>query len=138
LNIIEESLSVIKYLLIICPMFEYSASSRIVNDPITPLSKKIITEIRKHKTILDLGCVNGWLTHYIAKDADYIGVSYSQADIDAVVKKGHKGLCVNLDKDPIPLPDASVDCIYAGHIVEHFEKAELIGLMNECHRVLKK
>jgi SAM-dependent methyltransferase len=119
-------------------MFEYSASTRVADKNIPPLSKKVRTELQKHKTVLDLGCVNWWLTHYIAEDANYIGISYSQADIDHIRAKWYKGHTVNLDKDPIPLEDASVDCIYMGHIVEHFEKSELIGLMNEAHRVLKK
>jgi predicted SAM-dependent methyltransferase len=45
---------------------------------------------------------------------------------------------VNLDLENIPLKDESVDCIFASHILEHFEKAELIKLMNEFYRVLKK
>lgn len=121
-------------------MFEYSAITRVEESDknIPKLSHKVVKELVKHKNILDLWCVNWWLTHYISPDSKYCGISYSQADIDSIVSKWYKWFTVNLDKEPIPLEDESVDFIYAGHIVEHFEKTELIGLMNECYRVLKK
>lgn len=119
-------------------MFEHSWKTRATGRRIPKLNKKIIDLLRKHKTILDVWCVSGWLSTYLHKDQEYIWISYSHSDIDAVKKKGHKAFLVNLDKEKIPLSDESIDCIYAGHIIEHFEKQELIMLMNEFKRVLKK
>jgi SAM-dependent methyltransferase len=37
---------------------------------------------------------------------------------------------------PIDLPDGSVDEIYCGHLLEHFEPDEADALLRECSRVL--
>lgn len=119
-------------------MFEWSWNNRAEGLSIPKLNAMILKILRTSKIVLDVWCVSGWLSTHLDKDTKYIWLSYSQSDIDAVKKKWHDAYLVNLDKEPIPLPNESVDCIYAGHIIEHFEKKELIDLMNEFHRVLKK
>jgi SAM-dependent methyltransferase len=42
---------------------------------------------------------------------------------------------LDLEKDPLPFDDCSVEEIYATHFLEHIHN--LIPLMNECQRVLK-
>jgi len=37
----------------------------------------------------------------------------------------------------LPFPDASIDFIYAEHVLEHFSFSDLKSLLDECHRVLK-
>ena len=37
---------------------------------------------------------------------------------------------------PIPLADGSVEEVYMGHLLEHFEPEEADGLLSECRRVL--
>lgn len=37
---------------------------------------------------------------------------------------------------PIPLPEASVDEIYMGHLLEHFDPEAIGRLLRECRRVL--
>lgn len=37
----------------------------------------------------------------------------------------------------LPFPDASIDFIYAEHVLEHFIYNDLINLIKDCHRVLK-
>jgi predicted SAM-dependent methyltransferase len=37
----------------------------------------------------------------------------------------------------IPYPDGSLDVVYHSHILEHFPKPAALGLLRECHRVLK-
>ncbi|NTW58819.1 MAG: methyltransferase domain-containing protein [Nitrospirae bacterium] len=37
----------------------------------------------------------------------------------------------------LPFPDASIDFIYAEHVLEHFEYKDLINLIKDCYRVLK-
>lgn len=119
-------------------MFEHSWKSRANGLSIPKLNKRIRELLKKSNTVLDIWCVSGRLSTYVSKEAKYIWLSYSQSDIDAVKKRWHEAYLVNLDKESIPLEEESVDCIYAGHIIEHFEKQELIKLMNECKRVLKK
>lgn len=119
-------------------MFEHSWKLRASDFKWAKINKKIIEILHKSEAVLDVWCVSWWLSTYLNKGTKYIWLSYSQSDIDAVKKRGHAAYLVNLDKDPIPLENESVDCIYAGHIIEHFEKQELIALMNEFKRVLKK
>lgn len=58
---------------------------------------------------------NGWIT-----------VDLSGADIIHDLKKG------------IPLPESSVDEIYASHVLEHIAFKDLILLLDEIYRVLKE
>ncbi len=118
-------------------MFEYSGQTRASLKNIPKLSSKIQSLVTGKKHVLDIGCASGWFTHYIDSDASYTGISYSQSDIDVIEKMGHTAHLVNLDTEPLPLPDMSVDLVFISHVVEHFEKAELIALMNECRRVMK-
>lgn len=37
----------------------------------------------------------------------------------------------------LPFPDASIDFIYAEHVLEHFTYGDLRNLLSDCHRVLK-
>lgn len=37
----------------------------------------------------------------------------------------------------LPFPDASIDFIYAEHVLEHFTYNDLINLIKDCRRVLK-
>lgn len=37
---------------------------------------------------------------------------------------------------PLPLPAASIACIYAEHFIEHIERPAAARLLRECHRVL--
>lgn len=118
-------------------MFEYSATFRAESLQIPPLPKKIISLVKESKVILDLWCGNGWLAHYKASDCSYIWISYSKADVEAIQKKWFVWYELNLEADSIPLADASVDCVYASHILEHFEKNSVIHFINESIRVLK-
>lgn len=119
-------------------MFEYSWNLRANSDRITKLNPKILSIINNSKIVLDVGCANAWLSNYVNEKAKYIWLSYSESDINVVKSKWYEWYVVNLDLEKIPLENESVDCIFASHIIEHFEKAELIKLMNEFSRVLKK
>jgi predicted SAM-dependent methyltransferase len=46
-------------------------------------------------------------------------------------------LCRNLKKG-IPLKDQSVTSIYSSHMLEHLSYKDIMSLLNECNRVLKK
>lgn len=37
----------------------------------------------------------------------------------------------------LPFADASVDAVYASHVLEHLYREDAIGLLSECHRILK-
>lgn len=100
------------------------------------LPSKIQRILHDSKSVLDVGCGSGWLTGYITT-SDYVGISYRFSEIDNLGKNGFSGLLLDLEKNDLPFPDGRFDCVYMGHIVEHFEKKELIRIMREVHRVLK-
>jgi SAM-dependent methyltransferase len=74
--------------------------------------------------MLDLGC--GGNKH---------GNEYTGID-----KKAWPGVDIvhNLEEFPWPLEDESCLMILASHIMEHFSPAKIIGIFDECWRVLKE
>lgn len=117
-------------------MFEYSWNIRASSLYFPKINKKLVSIISKSKVVLDVWCANWWLSNYVWKNNKYIWISYSESDISKIKSNWYEWILVNLDDDPIPLENESVDCIFASHIIEHFEKKELINLMNEFSRVL--
>ena len=76
--------------------------------------------LRKRKKIfLEIGSGNKKGTN------EWVTVDLYGADIIHDLKKG------------IPLPEASVDEIYASHVLEHISFKDLIVMLNEIYRVLK-
>lgn len=76
--------------------------------------------------ILDLGCRNKDLKRFLDKDAEYIG-------IDIV---GEPDFIVDLDKEKIPFPDNSFDCVVCLDVLEHLENIHLV--FDEIIRVTRK
>lgn len=89
---------------------------------------------------IDLGCGHGALV-YFARQAGYAnvrGVDGSQEQVAAARRLGIEGVEQgDLLKTLAELPDASHDCIVAFDVIEHFTRDELIGFVDEVHRVLK-
>ncbi len=82
---------------------------------------KWISLKKQKKIFLDIGSgnrkgKNGWITIDLNRGAD-------------IIHDLRKGL---------PLPENSVDKIYASHVLEHIPYRELINLLREIHRILKK
>ncbi|MBI3850078.1 MAG: methyltransferase domain-containing protein [Verrucomicrobia bacterium] len=51
---------------------------------------------------------------------------------------GEKGADIQFNLlNRFPLPDESVEKIYSSHALEHFFYVEMMGLLRECHRILK-
>ena len=70
---------------------------------------------------------------------EYIKSSYKEKWINIDINKKFKAdKYINLDDGNLKLPfgEASIDIISANHILEHIEN--IIPLMNECYRILKK
>lgn len=38
---------------------------------------------------------------------------------------------------PFPLPSESFDCVHAEHMIEHIPFADGVGMLRECHRILR-
>jgi len=118
-------------------MFDQNRKTSINNGIVPKLPKKITNLLKDKKEVLDIGCGNGWLTHYVSKKA-YTGITYSKSEVKNLQKNGYRAIILNIEKDKLPFKDETFDCVFASHIIEHIEKKELINLMNEIKRVLKK
>jgi ubiquinone/menaquinone biosynthesis C-methylase UbiE len=93
----------------------------------------------KNKTTADIGCADGYGTHYLAGYSTHTtGVDYSEVTIQEARKK-HASI-KNLDfksgkVPPIPLPDNSMDVITAFQFIEHIQSRP--EFMKDVKRVLK-
>jgi ubiquinone/menaquinone biosynthesis C-methylase UbiE len=90
------------------------------------------------KTVLDLGCSAGYILASFLDQAPFTAIG---ADIDdsalamGRAAYGDRITFIKSSAEAIPLPDQSVDIIYAIDTVEHLQKLDEILL--DCHRVLR-
>ena len=91
--------------------------------------------------ILDIGCGHGAIL-YALQQAGYRharGVDGSAEQVQAAARLGIHGVEQGeLMQALHDTPDASLDTVIAFDVIEHFTKAELIPLVDEVHRVLKR
>lgn len=62
---------------------------------------------------------------------------YLLADHDNVDSQPYPSVTVVRRVPPLPYEDASVESIYAGHVLEHIPPADLMPLLHDCLRVLQ-
>ena len=94
----------------------------------------------RNAAILDLGCGNGALIH-LARQIGYRniwGVDISSEQVAAAKELRIEGIeesdiMVTLAKEP----DETLDCLIAFDLIEHFNRNELISLIDAVHRVLR-
>jgi SAM-dependent methyltransferase len=87
------------------------------------------------RTILDLGCGTGTFgRHRPRRDIVVYGVD---ADAGAVrtASAFERAVCIDLERAPLPFPDAMFDGVLAKDIFEHVQDPG--RLVREAHRVLK-
>jgi SAM-dependent methyltransferase len=111
--------------------------------PEGPYLRKIV---RRHfppdlsASILDLGCGRGALIH-VARQAGYRsirGVDGSPEQVAAAEALGIEGIEQGDVMEALAKEsDAALDCVVACDLIEHFNRKELIGLVDEVFRVLK-
>ena len=91
-------------------------------------------------TVVDLGCGHGAIVHF-ARQAGYVnvrGVDGSPEQVAAARRLGIDGVKEgDLLNTLAGMPDASQDCVVTFDVIEHFTRDELIGLVDEVHRVLQ-
>ncbi len=112
--------------------------------PRKPIFEKIIKNHfpkDKDTKILELGCGHGTFQYFIQK-AGYensIGVDGSVEQVNGAKSLGIKNIIFGDMINHIEnQDDNSLDMIIAFDIIEHFTKNELVGLVDELFRVLKK
>lgn len=86
------------------------------------------------KTVLDLGCSDGWSMERLREmGKEVMGVTISRKDYEVAKAKG---LDVRVgDIHNIPLPNESVELVYARHVVEHSLRPKTV--LYEIRRILK-
>lgn len=76
--------------------------------------------------VLDVGCWNKYLKKYLKKDVEYIGIDIA----------GNPDVFVDLEKQKIPFPDNSFNCVVCTDVLEHLDNIHEI--FDELLRVTKK
>ena len=98
---------------------------------------KSIALLQAHgpKRILDVGCTDGLISGVIkARTGAYvIGMDASAPAIEKAKAICDEAYVVEFGKDRLPIPDASVDAIFAGEIIEHVFHTE--DFLEELFRV---
>jgi SAM-dependent methyltransferase len=88
------------------------------------------------RDVLDIGCRDGTLTSYYAKDNRVVGIDLDeQALNDARARYGYEVHRINLNLEPLPFPDARFDVVVAGEVLEHLQFPD--EAVKEIHRVLR-
>lgn len=96
---------------------------------------------RAQKSILDIGCGNGFFLEELKraikrKNVNYFGVDYSKYKVSEA-KKMHSDMefkVCNLE-EAIPYGDNTFDVVYSGEVIEHIYDPD--HMLEECKRVLK-
>jgi 2-polyprenyl-3-methyl-5-hydroxy-6-metoxy-1,4-benzoquinol methylase len=98
---------------------------------------KSISLLQAHRPrrILDVGCTDGLISGVIkARTGGYvIGMDASSPAIEKAKAICDEAYVVEFGKGSLPIPDASVDGIFAGEIIEHVFHTE--DFLEELHRV---
>lgn len=116
---------------------------RLVLDPIfdptaNPRHEVALSLLQGGQRLLDIGCWNGYLLERVQETglyAELYGVDIVPEGIEAVRAKGFQAQVVDLNRDPLPFPDAYFDGVTALAVLEHiFDPYAVIW---EIHRVLR-
>ena len=95
---------------------------------------KILSHIPKNSILCDVGCGTKGTLLFDVKDTIQKGYGFDNLvesrEDDKISLKKH-----NLDYDPIPLEDSSMDVVTALAVLEHFENP--LFVLKQMHRILK-
>jgi 2-polyprenyl-3-methyl-5-hydroxy-6-metoxy-1,4-benzoquinol methylase len=96
--------------------------------------KKMISEVGKNLTVLDVGCGDGLLSEPIAKMGNTVA-SIDLPTITPVAQKRHASFVVSGDAEKLSFADSSFDVVLASEVVEHLWNPD--SFLAEACRVLK-
>lgn len=95
---------------------------------------KVLPQIPNGSTVCDVGCGSGGFLLKSVQDRIIRGYGF-----DNLVENRESGNLIftklNLDREPLPLDDSSVDLATALAVLEHFENP--LFILQEIHRILK-
>ena len=92
----------------------------------------ITRHFRAGERVLDLGCGTGWLADHLD---DYTGADRDLEAVQSGQRLGRNIVQLDLDRSPLPFPDASFDGTILKDLLEHL--LEPAGLVGEVYRVLR-
>lgn len=111
--------------------------------PRAPYLRKLVREhfpAARGTAILELGCGHGALIHF-ARQAGYTniaGVDGSLEQVAAARRLGIEGVTEGDILDALKArADASLDVVVAFDVIEHFTRDELLGIVDDVHRILR-
>lgn len=82
------------------------------------------------KTILDVGCGNGYIINFLAERYDCTGIDISETALQGVTCKKMIGNC-----NALPFPDDSFDLVMINDVIEHLPQDVLRETLAELRRV---
>jgi len=117
----------------------YSATVRDLRPLNRMLSRlELLPAARRPRSLVDLGCGLGGLTLHVASRlgiSEPIGVESVPAILERASSRGVKAIQADLNFDPVPLTDASIDLVTSFGVFEHLQLYD--NLMTEAARILK-
>lgn len=88
------------------------------------------------RTILEVGCGNGFVTRVIAKEYDVTGLELSSVGVKNIVELGIK--CQQGTIAELPFSDKSFDLVLASEVLEHLDERIFLKGLSEMGRVAAK
>lgn len=86
--------------------------------------------------LLDVGCAGGEFATLVARDGwQVVGLEREPSLVETARARGIETYHVDLDREPFPLPAASLDAAVAGEVIEHLVDTD--HLLGELARVLR-
>ena len=115
--------------------------------PTYEIMTKLLTSeiaVKKKISILDYGCGSGYLLSILPKVAvkKYCGYETSKSAIDVAKKqfrKQHIASFIYVDtSQKLRLPNRNMDVVIAIGVLQYMSKSQILELISECSKVLKK
>lgn len=113
-----------------------------VHDRIERLLREVVRSAEGEKgvgTFLDVGCWDGRATRRFADALGarrVLGVDFFRERLDEAEALGVETRAVDLEGEPMPFADASVDVVVCNQVFEHLK--QIYVPMQEIHRVLRE
>jgi len=114
--------------------FWNTAHNDVVDDALSPVLGRRAAESARPLRLLDVGCGPGNTLRRLSRWGVTFGVEYSEAALAVARRRGLSRLVAG-DGGALPLRGATMDCVVALEVIEHF--ADDLAVLREIHRLLR-